>query len=675
MKKILIVVLVTLHLASNLKAQIACLDAIFIRDTLMDNGKFKTDTTSINTLAGILRNYLPPVIRDDPNLRSQQIIHFFIVENENIFFKRVDSTIVNALQGGSPVAMLLKRAVSSVSNLDVTTIADGFAKFLVNRTKEELSIAFFNEFKEVLNDPKYEDLRILFPATASVLNLIDKNIYQFSMYLTNLRDAFGVDLSNLPESFSFVIHQPKYQHFFDEPGHSALLHIFEIAAQTSSLIIYTNHSDSLKNAGNIIEGLRPDLFFTMQDDLDKDINGSLKTLQLISYSFKSADPSRSKQYWTSSNNAFMVLRDTTTFRIYMGLLYAQADDIAFAHDSLQSIMRRMVANPYLDSLRSSIFNFYIQLEGYNRLLNVYDGLNGRKVSPDSLSEIKDSSYLLLYGLINSSLNIMEDGMLLPEHWSRNIGKSLPAYISAFKSINQVYLYCNQKRYILAITALVNASDQVLQEAFRSSSRNGKYVKFVHYLNLYGTFITQVATAKSSDEVADIIDKTVLPTGSSYVKKHAVFNISLNAYTGLYYGQQRQATDQKFVSVAGVYAPLGIAASWGIVRPARKPPWSLSLFASIIDIGSIVSYRFTHYNDTIANDVHVRLGQIVSPGGHVVIGLPRWPLSIGGGFNWAPLITKVEKNEVTIQPNNKTPLRWEIFAAVDIPLLHFYNKPR
>jgi hypothetical protein len=209
----------------------------------------------------------------------------------------------------------------------------------------------------------------------------------------------------------------------------------------------------------------------------------------------------------------------------------------------------------------------------------------------------------------------------------------------------------------------------------SLKKKRSYVKLIRKLNTYGTFIANVAKADNSDEVADIIDKTVLPTGSSYVKKHSVFNICLNAYTGLYYGQQRQATDQKFVSVAGVYAPLGIAVSWGFARLNRKPPWSLSIFASIIDVGSLVSYRFTHYNDTIANDVHVRLGQIVSPGGHLVIGLPKWPVSIGAGFNWAPLITKVEKNEITIQPNNKTPLRWEIFAAVDIPLLNFYNKPR
>ena len=574
---------------------------------------------------------------------------------------------------GETVASGLRTFAGSVGNLDVTTIADGLAKFLVNRTKEELSIAFFNEFKEVLNDPRYEDLRILFPATTSVLNLIDKNIYQFSMYLTNLKDAFGVDLSNLPESFSFVIHQPKYQAFFD--AHRALLNIFDAAAQTASLIFYNkNQVDSLQNAGNIIESARPDTFFRASDAVSKDINGSLKTLKLISYSFKSTDTRRSKQYWTSPDSAFMVLRDTTTFRIYLGLLYAQADTIVFANDSLRSIMRRMATIAGIDSLRNSIFNFYTQLEAYNSLTNLYDDLRTR-IPRDSLKEIKDSSYLLLYGIINSSLNIIENGMLLPKQWSRKIDESIPAYISAFKSINQVYLYCNQKRYILAITALVNASDQVLQEAFKSSSRNGKYVKFVHYLNLYGTFITQVATAKSSDEVADIIDKTVLPTGSSYVKKHAVFNIALNAYTGLYYGQQRQATDKEFVSVAGVYAPVGIAFSWGIMRPARKPPWSVSLFASIIDIGSVVSYRFTNTNDTIANDVHVRLGQIVSPGGHLVIGLPKLPVSVGGGFNWAPLITKVEKNEVTLQQSNKMPLRWEIFAAVDIPLLHFYNKPR
>jgi hypothetical protein len=654
--------LLIVAISAKLFSQIACTDARNLRNEL-------SGTTFSGEAARTLFKYIsiPNFDNDDAKIRA---LNDSLKKNPFLKHYKIGGTQESALT-------MFGNLFKDVANTDVTTIADGFAKFLVNRTKEELSIAFFNEFKQVLNDPRYEDLRILFPATTSILNLIDKNIYQFSMYLTNLRDAFGVDLSNLPESFSFVIHQPKYQAFFDQPDHGALLHIFEIAAQTSSLIIYKNPGDTskLKNAGNIIESLRPDFFFPMQNPLDKDINGSLKTLKLLSYSFKSADPSRTKQYWTSTDSAFLVLRDTTTFRIYMGLLYEQAGSIVFANDSLRSVMRRMATIAGIDSLRSSIFNFYTQLEAYSRLTNLYDDLSIGKVRADSLKEIKDSSYLLLYGIINSSLSIIEYGMLLPNQWSGKIDESIPGYISAFKSINQVYLYCNQKRYILAITALVNASDQVLQEAFKSSPKNGKYVKFVHCLNLYGTFITQVATAKSSDEVADIIDKTVLPTGSSYVKKHAVFNISLNAYTGLYYGQQRQATDQKFVSVAGVYAPLGIAASWGIVRPARKPPWSLSLFASIIDIGSIVSYRFTHYNDTIANDVHVRLGQIVSPGGHLVIGLPKWPVSIGAGFNWAPLITKVEKNEVAIQANNKTPLRWEIFAAVDIPLLHFYNKPR
>ena len=48
---------------------------------------------------------------------------------------------------------------------DVTSFVDGFAKFLVKRTKEELSIAFFNHFVSEIEKPENKDFRQLFPST------------------------------------------------------------------------------------------------------------------------------------------------------------------------------------------------------------------------------------------------------------------------------------------------------------------------------------------------------------------------------------------------------------------------------------------------------------------------------------------------------------------------------
>jgi len=60
----------------------------------------------------------------------------------------------------------------SIGNFDVTNIADGLAKFLVGRVKQELSTSFFEKFKENLDSN--EQIQILFPVSYNALKAIDK---------------------------------------------------------------------------------------------------------------------------------------------------------------------------------------------------------------------------------------------------------------------------------------------------------------------------------------------------------------------------------------------------------------------------------------------------------------------------------------------------------------------
>jgi hypothetical protein len=52
---------------------------------------------------------------------------------------------------------------SKIGGLNVSNFADGLAKFLVERTKEEMNIAFFERFRNVLN--AYPEMKVLFPKT------------------------------------------------------------------------------------------------------------------------------------------------------------------------------------------------------------------------------------------------------------------------------------------------------------------------------------------------------------------------------------------------------------------------------------------------------------------------------------------------------------------------------
>lgn len=562
---------------------------------------------------------------------------------------------------------------ASFASLNVTNIADGLAKFLVERVKEELAVAFFRQFKDDMNDPKYSDLQILFPQTKLLLEKIDDQIYRFSSYLTDLRDAFIEDLNNIPYNCPTVLDQPKYAVYFNR--HPEFKAVLKLAALTANLF---RNGDVLHHPGEALAGIDPDHFFKPDavgaSTVEGNLNGGLKVMQLVSGSIRSLDAAR---FWLNTDSLALVINDDVTFNIYLGLIYQQAklQNIVVNGQLLTAILHD--AKKDINAVRNSIFSLALSFKSIDENIRRIREINaGRAMNPP---QNKDSIYRYYYATYTSALDAVETGVQLVSRWRPNIDLGIAPYISDFRNLGEVYLDVSQKRYALAVVSVCKLVTNLLDQAYTAGAIKKDQVaakKILAKLTLYGTFAADVARAESSDEVKDIIARTVLPTGSAYIKKQSSFNVALNAYTGLYGGKQRQRTDDHDVRVGGVYAPVGLALSHGFyLGKGKHSPWSVTAFFSMIDIGPLVSYRFSHYNDTLANDVQVRLGQIVSPGAHLVFGLPKWPLSVGGGFNWSPLITKVEKTAVTLQPNNSNPLRWEIFVAVDIPLLNFYNKPK
>jgi hypothetical protein len=160
MKKYLLAAMTCCCLFVELRGQVSYYDALFIKDSLMSNGRFKRDSNSLKTLAGVLRNYCPTPIRDNPNATTKAIISFFILDQDNKFFKLIDSNIVNASEEIGSFAKKISSLLGKVGGIDVTTFADGAAKFLVERAKEEFNVAFFQKLKELSKE--YPEFKTLF---------------------------------------------------------------------------------------------------------------------------------------------------------------------------------------------------------------------------------------------------------------------------------------------------------------------------------------------------------------------------------------------------------------------------------------------------------------------------------------------------------------------------------
>ena len=591
---------------------------------------------------------------------------------KNPFFSAFSVLGITHGAGGGAKFLNLKSVLASVGGLDVTTIADGLAKFLVDRTKEELSIAFFNQLKQDFDDKKYATLQTLFPRTHHQLDLIGDKIYQFSSYLTDLRNAFTADLQDLIITIPYVLQLPEFQQYFAKrPWIGGVIQAgFFVASEL--LKRNPDSTDSIRHVANIIDSLndRADIFFPPRlNSIGTTINGAIKTLHLLSFSLRSTDFTRA---WISSNDFFSLINDDITFRIYLGLLYqnAKMENIIFNNDyPLTKIFDTIATNlKDVQQVKEALSNLMLQMNLFDEDIKTLDTMNQ--------NNSQRISYY--YALFNTSADLFLNGMSFIKTVTNGIGLSLPFvsdiddYSNGFHDINSIYLAVRQKRFAQAVSATADFFTVILKY---DSGKEKQIARLIQKLSTYGTFMANVANAETSDEVDSIITQTVLPAGSSYIKKHSVCNVALQAYTGIYAGSQQQATDAKYVGAAGLFAPVGIAASWGFARKGKMPknPGSFSLFASIIDIGPLVSFRFTNYNDTIANDVQVRLAQIVSPGIHAVWGIPKLPLSLGVGCNWTPLLTDIEKEQTTVQTKNG--FRYQVFLAVDIPLLNFHNKPR
>ena len=145
----------------------------------------KTKTTE---LTGILEIYLPPI---DAWTASSVLNNY---DNENPFTgPYIESTDYGGWASSSDPASVAEGVPSPVGGLSVATVADGLAKFLVSRTKAELSIAFFERFKKVID--RFPEFEVLFPATSKFMEQIDA--VNYASFLQVLKAAFERDIKDL----------------------------------------------------------------------------------------------------------------------------------------------------------------------------------------------------------------------------------------------------------------------------------------------------------------------------------------------------------------------------------------------------------------------------------------------------------------------------------------------
>ncbi|MDX1913278.1 MAG: hypothetical protein SFV22_17420, partial [Saprospiraceae bacterium] len=168
--KSLPIVFILMAVSGSLAAQNLLQEALILKPLFKEDANknlvANPDTQSAEATA-VIRRYLPPGAR----INGFQLRKTF----ENNPFFDMSSAPQSAWELSDSRNPGMSKAGTTPQGFSVANLADGLARFLVNRTKQELSQAFFDEFKEKVKKDPY--LTHFCPYTQNQLERIDTDVY------------------------------------------------------------------------------------------------------------------------------------------------------------------------------------------------------------------------------------------------------------------------------------------------------------------------------------------------------------------------------------------------------------------------------------------------------------------------------------------------------------------
>lgn len=575
-----------------------------------------------------------------------------------------------AQMGGKPnIGSILSSGISAVGGLDVTTIADGIAKFLVQRTKEELSVAFFTRFQDAISKDEYKDMQTIFPQTYRTLSVLGNEIYQYEAYIMVLRESFEKDLRTLPSNLPGII--DNHPDFFNNQP--------ELKAILESAFYLAQQFQDKQHPGEIIANYP----LNTLNNLDPNYKAGMLTLQLVSASLHS---NSGDNYWINTTELKKVFSNESAFKVYLGLLTenAKKKNITFIAGGNNLPLYAMLDTLYDVIQDADAYKAFIK--GFAEQASALDKKIASLKSADSDS-MKVENY---YSFFVSTIDLIRYTYKLEElpglKGKVHLKETIEKYVEVAQTAANIVVDVNRRNYASAVVNVTMLYNRINKYSTPAAAKayttvNKKDYSLSDVMNnvlRYGSFMATITQAKTSDDVANAIEAFALPSGSARIKRETAFNVSLNAYVGGFAGTEKiQNVDKNPQFTSGITAPVGIAISTGGRRftllPYNRPGhWSYSLFVSVIDLGAITAFRFQ--NDSIEQVPTIKLENIFSPGLFLSIGIPKTPISINGGVQIGPNLRQVNSTGTNDVSDNLY-VRWSASICVDIPVFNFYTKSK
>lgn len=596
--------------------------------------------------AAVLREYLPLGLKDSKDTAALRSGLEATFQGNPFFSLKLSNQTLKAFLEESREHYSAQSVPAG--GFFVSNFADGLARFLVKRTKQELSVVFFEDFKAQVKDNPY--LGHFCPFTREQLSLIDSKVYQFNDYLQTLREGFVADMMALPGSTERFLGNEALCSGCSERGEGkVMIDLLHVAQQMVNGASPVDMLSYLSHSGSAIQSARP------ADTLLYNMAAGLRLLNLLSESFRNTASSDPRMPWHSGREIRESLQDPKLLRIYLGLLWQRAGRIDFIlPDGKQVSMRMMMekansGGQLLESWRKTI-------EAMSELMHSLQGT--LHASAKTANALADDFFSYSQSVSDLLLSINQTGRTLLGMEGRDFIPN--AYILLMRQSNAMYFNVRQGNFGGAM------GNVVFCLGLLKKGSEGEQEKIAEILR-YANFMAAIAGANSPEEMEHAVEGFALPPGSSQAKKyHGRFSVALNAYMGIALGREYLGSAMEAKDVGALAAPVGLSCTLGLGKGG-----GVGLFVPMIDVGAVTAYRF---DDELAGDLpELSWNNILSPGLYIVYNAPgKWPFAFGYGAQLGPGLRKVtETKDGVALELEKNGWRHGIFLAVDIPITYFY----
>jgi len=293
-------------------------------------------------------------------------------------------------------------------------------------------------------------------------------------------------------------------------------------------------------------------------------------------------------------------------------------------DKVRLILNRLILEETVPSLPKSTFCYADLLVAYATLYN-----------PDTAGSLNELKYLPMEEKAAKIIKLLK----LPE----------PNIIERLSLSQQC-----KERYV-ALSQLV----------YKKYSENGiNMISSDNPVQKYLPVVASLATAKSQEEVKNVLNETAASVGSWRLKQRKKYTGSFGAMLGLDVGYENLSKSENNGWAGGIFAPIGM--DFTTNNPICLGS-TCGLFVSVLDLGAVASMRFNDKSQVESKTGNIHLSQVMSPGLYFRSSIKKTPLVWGLGWSYVPLLRIEEVNGEKVDKGGSRVL---LFMTVDLPMFFF-----